>query len=117
MVDAHLYDAVRDAVAKKAGFDAGDGSTDGGWATALPDDSRMRAATWSRTVATRSAFDADHVPIAHVGREPRIHAHAGVPGDAHRHQGHRAIARDVQLRKRTWQIRAAVGDGGGAGVV
>ena len=45
------------------------------------------------------AFDADEMPVAHVGGHPRVHANAGVPGDAHRDDRDRAVARDVQLRQ------------------
>jgi hypothetical protein len=40
-----------------------------------------------------------------------------MPGDTDRDHGHRAVQRDVQLRKRAGEIGAAVGDGRGARVV
>ena len=75
-------------------------------------------AMWrGRTGTAVGALDADQVPVAHVRRQPRIHADTRVPRDPDRHHGHRAVAGDVQLGQRTGQIGAAVGDGRGAGGV
>lgn len=63
-----------------------------------------------RAGAAVGTFDADQVPVAHVGRHPRIHAHPGVPSHPDRDEGDRTVARDVQLRQRTGKIGTAVGN-------
>jgi hypothetical protein len=77
----------------------------------------VRAMRSRRTRTAVGAFDTDHVPIAHIGRKPRIHAYTRVPRDTDRHHSHRAVTGNVQLGHRPRQIGAAVRNRRGGGIV